>query len=250
LRYFIEFAYNGTRFHGWQMQPNAKTIQQTLQHAIKTILKRNIELVGAGRTDAGVHALQLFAHFDFDEIFVKETVIYKLNAILPVDIVVKNIVEVNDAAHARFDAVSRSYEYHIHFGKNPFNNELTWQLKNKKLDVNKMNKAAEVLLTYTNFKSFSRSKTDVKTYDCKIYEAYWKLDNNQLIFYITANRFLRNMVRAIVGTLVEIGEGKTTLENFKTIIENKDRTKAGPSAPAKGLFLTKVKYPENIFKNE
>jgi len=250
LRYFIAFAYKGTNYHGWQKQPNANSIQEELQKALKILLKTDIEVVGAGRTDAGVHSEQLFAHFNIDLEFNIPTYIYKLNALLPDAIVVHSIQKVQPDAHARFDAISRSYEYRIFLGNSPFNNELTWQLINKKLNIVKMNSAAEFLLTYTNFKCFSRSKTDVKTYDCDVKNAVWKLNGNLLTFHITADRFLRNMVRAIVGTLIEVGEEKLSIEDFKRIIESKDRTNAGPSAPAKGLFLTEVQYPKSIFLNE
>ena len=250
MRYFIELAYKGTNYHGWQIQPNAVSIQECIQKAFSTILRVEIEVVGAGRTDAGVHAEQLFAHFDFtSEINIEET-IYKTNAVLPDDIIVFNIFKVTDEAHARFDADCRSYEYRILLGRNPFQIETTWQLINKKLNVEKMNEAAQILLTYTDFQCFSRSNTDVRTYNCKVTNAEWKLDENLLVFYISADRFLRNMVRAIVGTLIEIGEGKTTIEEFRKIIESKDRCEAGPSAPAHGLFLTQVGYPKSILVNE
>ncbi len=173
-----------------------------------------------------------------------------MNAILPDDIVVYNIQNTTIDAHARFDAERRSYEYRIFLGRNPFQTEVTWQLINKKLNVSKMNEAAKYLLTYSNFKCFSRSNTDVKTYNCAVTKAEWIQTGKLLIFHITADRFLRNMVRAVVGTLIDVGEGKTTLEEFKQIIESENRCNAGPSAPSKGLFLTEVTYPKNIFVHE
>ncbi|SDW54478.1 tRNA pseudouridine38-40 synthase [Lutibacter oricola] len=250
MRYFIELAYKGTHYHGWQYQPNAISIQECIHKAFSTVLREKIEVVGAGRTDAGVHAEQLFAHFDFEkEINIDET-IYKVNSILPKDIVVYSILKSKADAHARFDAVGRSYEYRILLGRNPFFNETTWQVINKKLNIAKMNEAAKILVTYTNFKCFSRSNTDVRTYNCKVTRAEWILSNKSLIFHVTADRFLRNMVRAIVGTLLDVGTGKTSIEKFEEIIKSMDRCNAGPSAPAEGLFLTKVAYPKTIFINE
>ena len=250
MRYFIEIAYKGTNYHGWQFQPNAVTVQELINNAFSLIFKETINVVGAGRTDTGVHAEQLYAHLDLEEDFNINEVIYKLNSLLPKDIVILNILKVTNEAHARFKAVSRSYQYRIYFGKNPFLTDVTWQIINKKLNVALMNEAAKILLTYTNFKCFSRSNTDVRTYNCDVSNAVWVQENKSLIFHITADRFLRNMVRAVVGTLIEVGTGKTSLEEFKKIIESKDRKNAGPSAPARGLFLTEINYPKNIFINE
>lgn len=246
LRYFIKLAYKGTNYHGWQYQPNAITIQELVNKALSTLLKSTIDVVGAGRTDAGVHATEYYAHFDVTEEIKTEELIYKVNAILPNDIVVYNIFKISDDLHARFDATSRSYEYRIYLGRNPFEIDTTWQIIHKKLDIEAMNEAAKLLFNYENFKCFSRSNTDVRTYNCKIKKAEWKLNETNLIFYITADRFLRNMVRAVVGTLINVGTGKTTLDDFKKIIESKDRSNAGPSVPAKGLFLTEITYPKNI----
>jgi tRNA pseudouridine38-40 synthase len=248
LRYFLEIAYNGKNYNGWQIQPNAPSIQETLTNALSTILRKELHIVGAGRTDAGVHASQLFVHFDVDQ-ELDEELVQKLNSFLPDDIVVKNLFSVDDEAHARFDAISRSYEYRILLGRDPFMLDTTWQLYYQQLDVEMMNNAAAELLNHTNFKSFSKSKTDVKTYNCKVTQAKWILDNNLLTFHISADRFLRNMVRAIVGTLIEVGLGKKTVEDFREIIESEDRSKAGFSVPPQGLFLVKVAYPEKILKN-
>jgi len=249
LRYFIEIAFNGKNYHGWQIQPNASSIQETVTNALSTILRKDIDIVGAGRTDTGVHALQLFAHFDVESKLDEHEIVQKLNAFLPDDIVANSIFLADNDAHARFDAVSRSYEYRIWLGRNPFLLDTTFQLYQQRLDIAKMNEAALVLLEYTNFKCFSKSKTDVKTYDCDVIEAKCVLDENQLTFYITANRFLRNMVRAIVGTLLDIGLGKKTKKDFIKIIESKDRSKAGFSVPPQGLFLSNVIYPDGIIKN-
>ena len=198
------------------------------------------------RTDTGVHAKQLFAHFDNTEELDTELVKYKMNGILPRDVVVTGIEQKVATAHARFDAIGRSYEYHILLCNDPFERETSWQLNNTALNIVKMNEATNILVTYRDFKSFSRSNTDVRTYDCVISEAKWVHEDNRLIFYIQANRFLRNMVRAIVGTMIEIGKEKIEMKDFKKIIESRDRTKAGPSAPPQGLFLAKVIYPKSI----
>ena len=248
MRYFIEISYNGKKYHGWQIQPNAISVQETLTNALTTILRKDISVVGAGRTDTGVHALQLMAHFDINIPINEREIVQNLNAYLPDDIVVTSIFLVPDNAHARFDANSRSYEYRIWLGRNPFLLDTTYQIHRKQYDIKKMNEAAMVLLEYTNFKCFSKSKTDVKTYNCEISEAKWVLDNCKLTFYITADRFLRNMVRAIVGTLLDIGSGKKTKDEFINIIKSEDRRKAGLSVPPQGLFLSEVKYPHTIKK--
>jgi len=253
LRYFIEIAYNGKKYHGWQRQPNAISVQEKIEEALTIIRRKETSIIGAGRTDAGVHALQLFAHFDCDTQINYEELKHKLNAFLPDDIVVHAIFLVKKDVHARFDALSRSYKYQIYLGRNPFVLETTWQIYSQKITIKEMNKAAAVLLEYTNFKCFSKSKTDVRTYNCKITAAKWQLDGNMLTFSISADRFLRNMVRAIVGTLIDVGLGKTSIADFRKIIESEDRSEAGLSVPAKGLFLTKISYPdikENIVKKE
>ncbi len=250
LRYFIELSYKGTNYHGWQVQPNAISIQELLNKALTTIFRTAINVVGAGRTDTGVHAEQLFAHVDLENEIKIEDAIYKLNSLLPNDIVVENIMKTTETAHARFDAKSRSYEYRIFMGRNPFLIDTTWQLNNAKLNIVKMNEASEILKNYTNFKCFSRTNSNVKTYNCDVKRAEWIKTNEILIFHITADRFLRNMVRAIVGTLIDVGKDKLTLEGFKQIIESEDRCNAGTSAPAQGLFLTQVTYPKTIFIHE
>lgn len=245
MRFFIEIAYNGKNYHGWQIQPDDISVQEVLEKTISTVLQEEIKVVGAGRTDAGVHAKQLFVHFDSLRNFETTDLVLKLNSLLPKDISVQNIFQTNGEAHARFDAIEREYEYIISLKKNPFSEDFS-HLLHKVPNVILMNEAAKVLLNYTDFQCFSRSKTDVKTYYCTIKEAGWRAKGSQLIFSIKADRFLRNMVRAIVGTLLDVGFEKITLEQFHDIINSKDRSKAGTSAPAKGLFLTKVVYPENI----
>ena len=242
MRYFIHLAYNGTAYHGWQIQPNAASVQETLNKAFSVLLRSEINLMGAGRTDTGVHAKEMFAHFDFETSFDIPNLVHKVNSFLPKDIVIYNIIPVHDEAHTRFDATKRTYEYHIHQFKNPFLDELSWYF-HQSLDVDMMNKAAQQLLNYTDFECFSKVNTDVNTFDCTIFEAHWKRnENDQLVFTISANRFLRNMVRSIVGTLVNVGLQKISLDDFTKIIESKNREKAGFSVPAHGLYLTKVDY--------
>ncbi|MDB2571438.1 MAG: tRNA pseudouridine(38-40) synthase TruA [Polaribacter sp.] len=241
MRYFIELSYNGKNYHGWQIQPDAISVQQKVNYALSTMLQYEISVVGAGRTDTGVHASQMFAHFDVDQ-KLDENVVFKLNSILPEDIVVRKVFSVDQEMHARFNALSRSYVYKICLGRDPFLLDFAWQIHSQKFDLNRMNEAAKLLLEYQDFESFSKVKTDVYTFNCDITKAVWIEKENELTFHISANRFLRNMVRAIVGTLLEVGSGKKTVEDFRKIIESKSRSKAGLSVPAKGLFLTAIKY--------
>lgn len=245
MRYFLELEYFGKAYHGWQRQPNALSVQEVVEESLSTLLQQNVEIVGAGRTDAGVHARQIFAHFDAETLPEKE-LIFRMNSLLPEDISVKDLVQVTPDAHARFDAVSRSYEYHIVTRKDVFAIDTAYYIQ-KELDVEKMKAAANILLEYTNFKCFSRSRTDVFTYNCSIEKAAWEQREDKLIFHITADRFLRNMVRAIVGTLLQIGQGKIEVEEMHRIIKSEDRSKAGASVPAHGLYLTGIIYPKSIF---
>lgn len=243
VRYFIHLAYKGTDFHGWQTQPNADSIQERIEKGLGILLKAKMDIIGCGRTDTGVHASEYYAHFDtFLEINPAQTA-YQLNALLPQTIVIFAIFPVNETAHARFDAQFRTYQYHILLQYNPFRLDTTWQLPHKVLHVGLMNQAAQILLQHQDFQAFSKSKTDVTHYICHISEAFWQQDSSELIFTITANRFLRNMVRAIVGTLVEVGTEKISISDFEAIIERKNRSEAGLSVPAKGLFLTRITYP-------
>ncbi len=241
LRYFIKLAYNGTNYHGWQCQPNANSIQETLNTAFSIIFNAEINIMGAGRTDTGVHAQEMFGHFNFENNFDIQNSIHKLNSFLPKDIVIFDIIPVHDEAHARFDATQRTYEYHINTVKNVFQTDGSW-CYHQNLNIELMNLAAAELKNYTDFECFSKVNTDVNTFNCVISEAFWNKENDQLIFTISADRFLRNMVRAIVGTLINIGLEKITLEDFKSIIESKDRSKAGFSVPAHGLYLTRISY--------
>lgn len=241
MRYFIKLAYNGTQYHGWQSQPNAASVQETLSKGLSVLMNATITIMGAGRTDTGVHAKLMYAHFDFETAFDSATLVHKLNSYLPKDIVIYEIIPVHHDAHTRFDATKRTYEYHINSFKDAFLQEQSWYFY-QKLDVELMNKAAQLLFNHTDFQSFSKVNTDVNTFDCTIFEAHWKEENNKLIFTISANRFLRNMVRSIVGTLVNVGLHKITLDDFNTIIESKNRDKAGFSVPAHGLYLTEINY--------
>lgn len=248
MRYFIELAYNGKNYFGWQRQPKQISVQEVLEKAFSTLLRASISITGAGRTDTGVHAKKMYAHFDFDEILPIDLV-HRLNSFLPKDIVIFKIYRVKDDAHTRFDAVKRTYHYFVQIGKNPFNVDSAWQI-HQKLDLNKMNEAAELLLGQQDFSSFAKTHTDVKTHICEVYHAEWKQDGDLFHFTIQADRFLRNMVRAIVGTLVDVGSSKIDYPKFGAIIAQKDRSFAGGSAPAQGLFLAEVEYPKSIFIDE
>lgn len=242
MRYFIKLAYKGTNYFGWQYQPDAISVQETLNKALSTLLKTNIDILGAGRTDSGVHAKEMFAHFDYETEIDTQKIVYKLNSFLPKDIAIFDLIKVHDDAHARFDATKRTYEYHIHTKKNAFESDDSWYYS-LPLDVEKMNEACNILFEYIDFECFSKTHTDVNTFNCKIFEANWKQNEDKLVFTITADRFLRNMVRAIVGTMINIGSGKVSLNDFRKIIESKNRSKAGFSVPAHGLYLTKIEYP-------
>lgn len=263
MRYFITFSYDGTAYHGWQIQPNGISVQEVLQKALSTLLRQDIEVVGAGRTDAGVHAKMMVAHFDVNSQFIIHNsqlglregnsqsqvadselaqLVYKLNKILPRDIAVQKVERVSDEMHARFSATRRTYHYFIHTRKDPFLRHYSWQVYGS-LDFAKMNEAAKVLMEYTDFTSFSKVNTDTKTNLCTVTEAHWdELEPGVWRFTVSANRFLRNMVRAIVGTLVEVGRGKLTLDGFRKVIEQKNRCSAGESVPGNALFLVDIEY--------
>lgn len=240
-RYFITFSYDGTAYHGWQIQPHSISVQEQLQKALSTLLRQSIEVVGAGRTDTGVHARKMVAHFDFGELDCSQLV-YKLNKMLPKDIAVYKVEQVAEDMHARFSAKFRTYHYFLHLSKDPFLRAYSWQVYGQ-LDFGLMNQAANVLMEYEDFTSFSKSNTDTKTNNCTITCARWdRVEDGKWRFTITANRFLRNMVRAIVGTLVDVGRGKITIEQMRQIIDAKDRCQAGDSVPGNALFLVDVTY--------
>jgi len=249
FRYFIKLSYNGKAYHGWQLQENAISVQQVLEEGVSTVFAKKLSVTGAGRTDTGVHARDFYAHFELErEMQIQEIAdkVYKLNSFLPGDISIFNIIPVNADAHARFSARSRTYEYLITSVKDPFNTDFAWQAYGN-LDIDLMNKGADILLHHTDFTSFSKLHTQVKTNNCNVMEATWKKRGNLLIFTIKADRFLRNMVRAIVGTIVDLGRGKISLTEFESIIEAKDRSEAGLSVPAHGLYLINVEYDEDIY---
>lgn len=247
-RLFIHLAFDGTAYHGWQMQPNGVSVQHVITEALSLVLKHPVTITGAGRTDTGVHARQFYAHFDFEQVLSNEEcnkLVFKLNALLPQDIAVYEIFPVNAEIHARYSAISRTYEYLICQRKDPFLMNRAW-IYSQQLDFDLMNKGATILLEYDDFACFSKSNTQVKTYKCRITQAGWKCNGQLLSFTITADRFLRNMVRAIVGTLTELGRGRINLDDIRKIIESEDRRLAGMSAPAAGLYLVKIDYPDYI----
>jgi tRNA pseudouridine38-40 synthase len=248
-RYFVKLAFDGTAYHGWQKQKNAPSIQQLLNDAFSMILREPVKLTGAGRTDTGVHAWEFYAHFDLEEELSdarREKLVFKLNSYLPEDVVIFGIFRVKPDANARFSATTRTYKYVISTFKNPFLKGFSYYHYGK-LDIDLMNKAAAILLETEDFTSFSKVDTDTKTNICKVYQAEWETAGDELVFTITANRFLRNMVRAIVGTLLEAGKGRIGPEDFKRIIGSKNRSDAGDSVPAGGLYLAHIEYPEEIF---
>lgn len=250
-RYFIKLAFKGTNYHGWQIQKKDITVQEVINKAIGTILRENINVTGAGRTDTGVHASCFYAHFDSNKMSTEKTdhFLFKINNFLPKDIAIYDIFSVPDKAHSRYSAKSRTYKYYISKIKNPFNNEFSYYLFYH-LDVELMNKACNALYEYSDFTSFSKTNTQVKTNLCEIYHASWKEDKEEIVFTIKADRFLRNMVRAIVGTMIDLGRGKINTNQFREIIESKNRSNAGYSVPPNGLFLTDITYPDSIFSKK
>jgi tRNA pseudouridine38-40 synthase len=248
-RYFIHVAYSGKNYNGWQVQKNGISIQETLNHALSTLLQNKINVLGCGRTDTGVHAESYYAHFDLTDLNIvhnKNSLIKKLNGFLPSDIVIFDLIPVQKESNARFSAISRTYEYRISRVKNPFNNDFTYGYYGN-LDIHILNEASKILYDYSDFTSFSKLHTKTQTNFCKISEAGWMQTLDVLTFRITADRFLRNMVRAIVGTIMDAGRGKMTLQDLRNIIESKNRSAAGTSVPAQGLFLVDVRYPDDIF---
>ncbi|HAM08870.1 MAG: tRNA pseudouridine(38-40) synthase TruA [Bacteroidetes bacterium GWF2_41_9] len=247
-RYFLFLSYKGTNFHGWQIQPEAVTVQKTLDIALGLVLKEKISTTGAGRTDTGVHALVFCAHFDSirEDLASDNKLIFRLNRLLPPDIAVKSLKKAHPDANARYSAISRTYEYHVTRVKDPFTEGWSWFIQGN-INISEMNEACKLLLKQSDFTSFSRLHSDTKTNICKIHSAEWVESGNRLVFKIRADRFLRNMVRAIVGTMIDIGFCKLDLHEFEDIIFARDRCRAGKSAPAKGLFLTDIEYPSEIF---
>jgi len=252
-RYFMKLAYNGRHYHGWQIQPNADTVQGTLNHALGMLIREKVNLMGAGRTDTGVHASEFYAHFDVSSGLGSkedlEQLRFKLNNYLSCEIAVYDIFPVHPKAHARFDALSRTYKYFISKKKDPFNFSTSYFFYGE-LDVNRMNEAARILFSYKDFTSFSKVNTQTNTNLCDLYEANWEEEGDMLVFTIKANRFLRNMVRAIVGTLMDIGQHKLSAIDMHRVIQQQERSSAGFSAPARGLFLHHIEYPDAVFRGE
>lgn len=250
MRFFLEIQYDGTNYHGWQKQPNAISVQEILESKLSQLFRGEILTMASGRTDTGVHCNQQFVHFDTEDLEMIPQLIFKLNKMLPSEISIPSIWQVKPEAHTRFDATKRSYIYHIHQNKNPFLTRFSCQFF-KELDFGKMNLACEILKEYEDFEAFSKVSLDVKTTICKIYHAEWKqLEEGKSEFHISANRFLRGMVRLIAGAMLDVGTGKTSLEDFRNLIESKERNRARHVVPACGLFLSKVEYPEGIFLKE
>lgn len=249
MRYFFEIAYHGKNYAGWQNQVNAIGIQSIIENTLSQMFRTEIKIIGSGRTDTGVHCEQQFFHCELDKPFDPEALIQKMNSFLPKDIVVKGIRRVKPEANARFDAVERTYQYRITRKRNPFLEGFTWHYF-RPLDVQTMNKAAALLLGEHDFECFSKVNTDVNHFLCNIKKAEWRERGTMLVFTITANRYLRGMVRSIVGTLLDVGSGKTSMKEFQNIIQSRDRKKAGANVPPQGLYLVKVKYPSRIFMTE
>jgi tRNA pseudouridine38-40 synthase len=248
MRYFFEISYNGTHYHGWQNQKNAVGVQQVVEEALSKLVREEISIVGSGRTDTGVHCIQQFFHADIEKVFNSSDMVHRLNAFLPKDIAIRNIFPVKDIAHARYDAYERSYQYKITRVKDPLLVGYAYYFF-RDLDMLTMERASALLIGEHDFECFSKVKTDVNHFICDIKEANWNQKGDVLVFTITANRFLRGMVRAIVGTLLDVGHGKLTVKQFQEILKSKDRKKAGMNAPPEGLYLTQVKYHKSVFKS-
>ncbi|MEL7145682.1 MAG: tRNA pseudouridine(38-40) synthase TruA [Bacteroidota bacterium] len=246
MRYFLYLAYNGTNYHGWQVQDNAISVQQVLNESLSTLLRTEINAMGSGRTDTGVHARMQVVHFDVDEPLDQDQLVARLNRFLPKDITIYQLKAVQSDANTRFDAISRQYHYHIHSFKNPFKEKLSYGFY-QSLNVQAMNSACELLLQWKDFECFSRVKTEVNNFYCDIFEAKWLRENEDLLFSVRANRFLRGMVRALVGTLLEVGQGKVGLGDFNEILKSRDRRRAGRAVPPHGLYLHDIVYPDKIF---
>lgn len=244
IRYLLEIKYHGKNYHGWQIQKHHPSIEGVIENKLSILLKSKINIIGAGRTDTGVHATQMFAHFDFNKKIDKKIFLLRINKFLPKSIIISNLFKIKNNVHARFDALNRTYKYLISTKKNPFCLEICWFVLNKKISFNKMNYSSKELTKYLDFSSFSKKTTQK---ECIIYKAFWMKRKNLLIFIITANRFLRNMVRAIVGTIIDVGVGKISFKRFQEILQSQGKIRHTNSAPAKGLFLNNINYSKNIF---
>lgn len=247
MRYFLDISYLGTQFHGWQIQPNGNTVQAEIEKALSTILKNEISILGSGRTDTGVHATQQIAHFDFVSAIETPDLVYKLNSFLPKDISINQMQLVVDEAHSRFDAKKRTYHYHLNQTKNPFKTGSSYYF-NKELDIDLILEACELIKGWQNFECFSKVHTEVNNFKCEIYQIGWTQKGGEHLFVVCANRFLRGMIRAMVGTLLDVGMSKTSIPRFMEILKSGDRQKAGRAVPAHGLFLERVAYAPEIYK--
>lgn len=246
MRYFIDISYDGTHYHGWQIQNNAKTVQGVLNDALSTILRTEISTIGSGRTDTGVHAMMQMVHFDHDQEIDGDHLVAKLNSLLPQDISANEIKKVNEDVSARFEATSRAYIYKIHQNKSPFKQGLSYHY-HRPLDLDLMNACCELIKNWTDFEAMSKVKTEVNNFNCEIFGAFWEKQNDEIHFHVSANRFLRGMVRALVGTMLEVGQGRMTIEEFREVLNSRDRKKAGRSVPAHGLYLRDIIYPKDIY---
>ncbi len=246
MRYFFEITYHGKQYHGWQSQSNAMGVQQIVEDALSKLLREKISIVGSGRTDTGVHCAQQFFHADIEKPFDPDNLIIRLNSFLPRDVAVRSLRKVNSSASARYDAAKRTYQYHITLAKDPLQVGLAFYFY-KALHVPTLQRAAALLIGTHDFECFSKVKTDVNHFMCNVKEARWKQKGDQLVFTITANRFLRGMVRAVVGTLLDVGTGKISVEDVKSLLKSKDRKKAGMNVPPEGLYLMSVTYPKSVY---
>lgn len=247
MRYFLDISYKGTNYHGWQIQSNGNTIQAEIENALSTIFQKTISIVGSGRTDKGVHATQQIAHVELDKPFELENLKYKLNSFLPSDISINNITRVTSEAHARFDATKRTYHYHLHHEKNPFKQDSSYYFS-QEINGELISEGCKIICDWENFECFSKVHTEVNNFNCQIFTARWEQNETHSRFVVEANRFLRGMVRAMVGTLLDVGTGKTSIDDLKNILKSNDRSLAGRAVPAQGLFLEKIEYPEKIYK--
>lgn len=246
MRYFIDISYNGSGYHGWQIQHNARTVQGVVNEALSTILRSDISSIGSGRTDTGVHAMMQMVHFDFAGQLDGHQLIPKLNSLLPSDIAVNRLMQVYDGASARFDAISRGYIYKMHRRKKPFLQGLSYHF-NQPIDLEQMNACCELIKNWKDFEAMSKVKTEVNNFNCEIFDARWENHNDETHFHVSANRFLRGMVRALVGTMLDVGQARMTVSDFQKVLESKDRKKAGRAVPAHGLYLLDISYPEGIY---
>ncbi|MEP5613226.1 MAG: tRNA pseudouridine(38-40) synthase TruA [Cyclobacteriaceae bacterium] len=246
MRYFLDISYEGTAYHGWQIQPTGNTVQEEIEKALSTILKEKISIMGSGRTDTRVHATQQIAHFDTLAELTPADLVYKLNSFLPKDIAIRSIKAVGNDAHARFDAVKRTYHYHLHQGKNPFKQDVSYHFK-QDIDRDAILEGCEIIRNWENFECFSKVHTEVNNFNCQIFAIDWLQNEDSDLFVVTANRFLRGMVRAMVGTLLDLGTHKTNIEDLKGVLESNDRSRAGRAVPPQGLFLERIEYPTNVY---